>query len=64
MISRDQKRWQMAAHVVLAVSSALALLPFILLVIISFTDDKTAIGPQAHTSTSCRARINSCVPTA
>jgi len=33
----------MAAHVVLAVSSALALLPFILLVIISFTDDKTAI---------------------
>lgn len=43
MISRDQKRWQMAAHVVLAVSSALALLPFILLVIISFTDDKTAI---------------------
>lgn len=43
MISRDQKRWQMAVHVVLAVSSALALLPFILLVIISFTDDKTAI---------------------
>ena len=43
MISRDQKRWQMAAHVVLAFSSALALLPFILLVIISFTDDKTAI---------------------
>jgi putative aldouronate transport system permease protein len=33
----------MAAHVVLAFSSALALLPFILLVIISFTDDKTAI---------------------
>lgn len=43
MISKDQKIWQMAAHVVLTVSSALALLPFILLIIISFTDDKTAI---------------------
>lgn len=43
MISKDQKRWQIAAHVILAVSSALALLPFILLIIISFTDDKTAI---------------------
>lgn len=43
MISKDQKRWQIAAHAILAVSSALALLPFILLIIISFTDDKTAI---------------------
>lgn len=43
MISKDRKRWQIAAHIILSVCSALALLPFILLVIISFTDDKTAI---------------------
>lgn len=43
MISKDRKRWQIAANIILTFCSVLALLPFILLVIISFTDDKTAI---------------------
>lgn len=43
MKSNDQKRWRLAAHIVLTICSALALLPFILLVIASFTDDQTAM---------------------
>lgn len=48
MISKDQKRWQMAANIILGLSSALALLPFLLLIIASFTDDKTAMS-QGYT---------------
>lgn len=44
MISKDQKRWQLASHIILGTCSLLALLPFILLIIISFTDDKTALA--------------------
>jgi putative aldouronate transport system permease protein len=44
MISKDQKRWQIASHIILGICSLLALLPFILLIIISFTDDKTALA--------------------
>ena len=43
MKSKDRIKWQTGAHIFLGVCSALALLPFILLIIISFTDDKTAI---------------------
>lgn len=43
MVSKDQKIWRVAAHIVLILFSALALLPFILLVIASFTDDTVAL---------------------
>ena len=43
MLSKDQKRWRILAHVVMMSMSLLALLPFILLVIASFTDDATAL---------------------
>ena len=43
MVSKDQKRWKILAHVVMIVMSALALLPFILLIIASFTDETTAL---------------------
>lgn len=39
----SQKRWQIASHIVMAILSALALLPFILLIISSFTDDRVAL---------------------
>ncbi len=43
MISNDQKRWRLAAHIILSICSALALLPFLLLIIASFTDDKISM---------------------
>lgn len=39
----EQRRWQAASHIIMALLSALALLPFILLVISSFTDDRVAL---------------------
>ncbi|MCI6998249.1 MAG: carbohydrate ABC transporter permease [Eubacterium sp.] len=41
--SKDEKRWELGANIIMTICSALALLPFVLLVIISFTDDKTAM---------------------
>lgn len=43
MISKDQKRWRIAAHIVMIVMSLLALLPFLLLLIASLTDDSAAL---------------------
>ncbi len=43
MISKDQKIWGGVAHIVLITLSALAILPFLLLVIASFTDDSVAL---------------------
>lgn len=43
MISRDQKRWKLTAHIVLIILSLLALLPFALLIIASFTDETVAL---------------------
>lgn len=43
MISKDQKRWSLAANIVMMMCSIAAILPFLLLIIASFTDDKTAI---------------------
>ena len=43
MISSDEKRWRIASNVILFVMSMFAILPFILLIIASFTDDVTAI---------------------
>lgn len=43
MVSKDQKIWRIVAHIVMILLSALALLPFLLLVIASFTDDATAL---------------------
>ncbi len=43
MVSRDQKRWRLAAHIVMIVLSLLALLPFVLLVVASFTDEAVAL---------------------
>lgn len=43
MISRDQKRWRISAHVILSICSVLALLPFLLLIIASLTDDEVAM---------------------
>lgn len=43
MITKDQKRWEITSHIILSISSALAILPFILLIIASFTDDQVAM---------------------
>lgn len=43
MVSRDQKTWRIAAHIVMILLSAAALLPFLLLIIASFTDDTVAL---------------------
>lgn len=43
MISKDQKRWGLAAHIVMILLSLLALLPFVLLVVASFTDEEVAM---------------------
>lgn len=43
MVSKDQKRWRAVAHIVLIIVSALAILPFILLIIASFTDETVAL---------------------
>lgn len=43
MISKEQVRWQIGSHIVLLIMSLAALLPFILLVVASFTDDKIAV---------------------
>lgn len=40
---REDRKWQFAAHCIFIFLSFLAIMPFILLVIASFTDDKTAI---------------------
>ena len=44
MVSKDEKRWRAAAHIVMIVLSALAILPFILLIIASFTDEDVALN--------------------
>ena len=43
MVSRDEKRWRFFAHVVLIILSFMAVMPFILLVIASFTDEAVAL---------------------
>lgn len=43
MKTKSQKRWSLAANLVLGISSFLALMPFILLVIASFTDEEVAL---------------------
>lgn len=42
MVSKDQKRWHIAAHIVMILMSLLAIMPFILLIIASFTDETVA----------------------
>ncbi len=43
MVSKDGKRWKVAAHIVMIIMSALALLPFLLLIIASFTEESVAL---------------------
>ena len=43
MRSKDERRWGIASHLILIILSLLALLPFILLIIASFTDNATAV---------------------
>ena len=43
MVSKDGKRWRVAAHIVMIIMSALALLPFLLLIIASFTEESVAL---------------------
>lgn len=43
MVSKDQKIWRAAAHIVMIFLSTCALLPFALLIISSFTEEKTAL---------------------
>lgn len=43
MVSKDLKRWKVAAHIVMILLSALALLPFLLLIIASFTEEDAAL---------------------
>ncbi len=42
MKTNSQKKWSIAANILLMISSLLALLPFILLIIASFTDETVA----------------------
>lgn len=39
----DQKYWELSAHIILIIMSFLAIMPFVLLLIASFTDDKVAL---------------------
>lgn len=43
MKSRDERRWGIASHFILIILALLALLPFILLIVASFTDNTVAI---------------------
>ncbi len=43
MVSKDQKRWNITANIVMTIMTALAILPFILLIIASFTEENTAL---------------------
>jgi putative aldouronate transport system permease protein len=43
MHQKDQKYWEISAHVILIIMSFLAIMPFVLLLVASFTDDKTAL---------------------
>lgn len=43
MVSKDQKRWRAAAHIVMIILSFLAIMPFVLLIIASFTDETVAL---------------------
>lgn len=43
MVFRDEKRWKVLAHIVMIILSACALLPFILLIIASFTEETAAL---------------------
>lgn len=43
MKSRDQKRWSISANIVMTLLSLLAILPILLLIIASFTDESTAL---------------------
>ncbi|MBO5656843.1 MAG: carbohydrate ABC transporter permease [Agathobacter sp.] len=43
MVSKDQKRWRIVAHIVLIFFAAMAILPFVLLIIASFTDETVAL---------------------
>lgn len=43
MVSRDEKRWKVFAHIVMIFLSACALLPFVLLIIASFTEETVAL---------------------
>lgn len=43
MASKDQKIWKAAAYIVMVILSLLALLPFILLIVASFTDNAVAV---------------------
>ena len=43
MKTKSQKRWSLVANIVLSVSSFLALMPFLLLIIASFTDEEVAM---------------------
>ncbi len=40
---KESTRWQIASHIVLAIFAILAVLPFVLLIIASFTDNQTAL---------------------
>lgn len=43
MVSKDQKRWRIAAHIVMILLSVTAIIPFVLLIIASFTDESVAV---------------------
>ena len=42
-VMKESTAWQIGAHTVMIIGSLLAILPFILLVIASFTDNQTAL---------------------
>lgn len=44
MVSKDLKRWKVAAHIVMILLTLLAVMPFLLLIIASFTDETAALN--------------------
>ncbi len=44
MVSKERKRWSHAATIIIGIMSFLAVAPFVLLVIASFTDEQTAVS--------------------
>lgn len=43
MRTREQKNWRVAAHIVLFLMALMAILPFVLLIVASFTDEEVAL---------------------
>ena len=58
-VMKESTAWQIGAHTVMIIGSLLAILPFILLVIASFTDNQTAlVNGYSFTPEKCISPAN------